>query len=56
MKQLVESLWRLYNEKNSITKQQVMAMKGLTEEEKTYILGNGNKEQKEKEVSNSLPS
>lgn len=56
MKQLVESLWRLYNKKHSITKQQVMAMKGLTEEEKAYILGNGNKEHNEKEVVNSLPS
>lgn len=38
MNVLVESLWRLYNEKHSITKEQVMAMR-ISDEEKTYILG-----------------
>lgn len=38
MSPLVESLWRLYNIKHSITKEKVMAMK-LSDEEKSYILG-----------------
>ena len=41
MSQLVESLWRLYNEKSSITKEQVMKLK-ITDEEKAYILGENN--------------
>ena len=51
MNPLVESLWRLYNEKHSITKEQVLAMK-ITDAEKAYVLGN----KKVEEVRNNLPS
>ena len=55
MRQLVESLWRLYNEKHSITREKVMSMDTLTPEEKAYVLGEGNKEHIEKEFVTSLP-
>lgn len=51
MNQLVESLWRLYNVKHSITKEQVLAMK-INNTEKSYILG----EKELEEVKANLPS
>ena len=51
MNQLVESLWRLYNVKHSITKEQVLAMK-ITNAEKSYIL----REKELEEVKANLPS
>lgn len=55
MRQIVESLWRLYNEKHSITKEKVLSMK-ISEEEKAYILGSGKKESIKKEDTLNLPS
>lgn len=51
MNVLVESLWRLYNEKHSITREQVLAMK-ITDAEKAYILGH----KKNEETHDVLPS
>ena len=51
MNVLVESLWRLYNEKHSITREQVLAMR-IADAEKAYILGR----KKNEEVRNNLPS
>lgn len=52
MRPLVESLWRLYNEKHSITKAKVESMSTLTPEEKAYILG----QEKVEMLKGSLPS
>ena len=51
MNQIIESLWRLYNEKHSITREQVLAMR-ITDAEKAYILGN----KKNEETHDVLPS